>query len=136
MEKTVISTDQQDVLDAVESMTLAFNSKDIEGVMSSYRAGALVIFEPENPVTDHNQLREMFLGAFTISPKFEYPQGHEVFVNGDVATHIAPWVMTGTAPDGTEIKQSGLSVANLEKQFNGTWLLTFDNPHGSYLMSK
>ena len=71
MEKTVISKDQQDVL-KVESMTQAFNSKDIDGVMSSYRAGAMVIFEPETPVADYDQLREMFLGAFTISPKFEF----------------------------------------------------------------
>ncbi len=136
MQSTTISKEQQEVLNAVESMTKSFNSKDINGVMSSYEKGALVIFEPESPVYDHKVLREMFQAAFAINPQFEYPQGHEVFVNGDSATHIAPWVMTGTAPDGTAIKQQGLSVANLKKQSNGKWLLTFDNPHGSYLMDK
>lgn len=136
MQTTEISKDQQDVLNAIESMTQSFNGKDIEGVMSSYQSGALVIFEPESPVTDFKQLQEMFLGAFSINPKFEYPKGHEIFVNGDTATHIAPWVMTGIAPDGAKIQQSGLSVANLKKQKNGKWLLTFDNPHGSFLMNK
>jgi ketosteroid isomerase-like protein len=136
MQTTEISKDQQDVLNAVESMTKSFNGKDIEGVMSSYQSGALVIFEPESPVTDTEQLRDMFLGAFSIDPIFEYPKGHEVFVNGDTATHIAPWVMNGTAPDGTKIQQSGLSIANLKKQVDGKWLLTFDNPHGNFLMNK
>ncbi len=136
MQTQEISKDQQDVLKAIESMTQSFNSKDIEGIMSSYQSGALVIFEPKTMVTDFKTLKEMFLGAFSINPKFEYPNGHEVFVNGDTATHIAPWIMTGTAPDGTKIEQSGLSVAMLKKQENGKWLLTFDNPHASFLMDK
>lgn len=39
--------------------------------------------------------------------------GHEVFVAGKTAMHLALCEMTGTAPDGTEIGQSGLSVAVL-----------------------
>ncbi len=136
MQKTVISEDQQDVLNAIEAMTQSFNSKDIEGVMSSYEKDAVVIFEPETPVTDFNALKEMFLGAFTLNPKFEYPKGHEVFVNGDMAMHIAPWIMKGVAPDGSEIQQTGLSIATLHRQKDGKWLMTFDNPHGNYLINK
>ncbi|WP_161992014.1 YybH family protein [Flagellimonas algicola] len=134
--QTTISKEEQAVLGAIASMTKSFNNADIDGVMSSYQEGALVVFEPEMRVTDKKQLREMFLAAFAIKPQFEYPNGHEVFVNGKSATHIAPWIMKGTAPNGTPITQSGLSVAHLRKQPNGKWLLTFDNPHGSYLMSK
>ncbi|WP_431128043.1 YybH family protein [Flagellimonas flava] len=134
--QTTISKEEQAVLGAVASMTKSFNNADIEGVMSSYQEGALVVFEPEMRVTNKKQLRELFLAAFAIKPQFEYPNGHEVFVNGNSATHIAPWIMKGTAPDGTAVTQSGLSVAHLQKQSNGKWLLIFDNPHGSYLMSK
>ncbi|MEM9649651.1 MAG: DUF4440 domain-containing protein [Bacteroidota bacterium] len=136
MMKTSISKEQQEVLYAIESMTKSFNNKDIDGVMSSYEDGALVIFEPETPVRDPKILEEMFLGAFSINPQFAYPNGHEVFVNGDAATHIAPWVMTGKAPDGTAVRQTGLSVANLRRQKDGRWLLIFDNPHGSYLLNQ
>nr|WP_299388436.1 DUF4440 domain-containing protein [Allomuricauda sp.] len=134
--KEAILQDEKAVLQAVETMTKSFNGKDIEGVMSSYHEGALVIFEPETPVRDHKTLKQMFLAAFAINPQFEYPNGHEVFVNGDTATHIAPWVMNGTAPDGTVVQQTGLSVSHLERQTDGKWLLTFDNPHGSYLLTK
>ncbi|MEP3386422.1 MAG: hypothetical protein ABJN84_17790 [Flavobacteriaceae bacterium] len=135
MQTETISKEQQDVLSTIESMTQSFNDKDIEGVMTSYESGALVVFEPNTKISDFTVLREMFLGAFQINPKFEYPKGHEVFVNGDSATHIAPWIMTGTAPDGTKIVQEGLSMVNLSRQKNGGWLITFDNPHGNFLMN-
>lgn len=136
MQANTISKEEQEVLTAVETMTQAFNGKDIDGVMSSYQTDALVIFEPKTPIRYSDALREMFLAAFEINPKFEYPKGHEVFVNGNSATHIAPWIMTGKGPDGSIIEQRGLSIAHLKKQKNGKWLLTFDNPHGSFLMDQ
>ncbi|OUS34844.1 hypothetical protein A9R00_12355, partial [Oleispira antarctica] len=77
-----------------------------------------------------------FEGAFQINPKFDYPNGHEVYIANNIALHIAPWVMTGKAPDGTSIKQSGLSVAVLRKQESGNWLMVLDNPHGQQLLDK
>lgn len=135
MEKAQLSEDQTQVMEVIEKMTSSFHNKDIEGVMRSYEPEAVIVFEPGSPVSGHSLLREMFQGAFTISPKFVY-SGHEVFVSGDIATHFAPWTMTGKAPDGTEIKQSGLSVAVLRKQADGKWLMIFDNPHGQTLMDK
>jgi len=134
MEKEM-TEEQKNVLSAVEKMTSAFHDKDIEEVMASYEDGSTVVFEPEKPISDSNVLREMFQGAFMINPKFVY-SGHEIFVTGNIATHFAPWTMTGKAPDGTEIKQKGLSVAVLRKQDDGKWLIVFDNPHGQNLIEK
>lgn len=134
--KTDMQTkEQQDVLKTIEKMTTAFHNKDLETVMSTYEPNAIVVFEPEQVIYDHDQLREAFKMAFMINPHFTY-SGHEVFVSGDIATHIAPWTMNATAPDGTTIKQAGLSVVVLRKQSNGSWLMIQDNPHGSYLMGK
>ena len=135
MKKTKLTEDQSQVMEVIEKMTSSFHNRDIEGVMASYEPEAVIVFEPGAPVSGHQLLREMFQGAFTISPKFVY-SGHEVFVSGDIATHFAPWTMTGKAADGTEIKQSGLSVAVLRKQADGSWLMIFDNPHGQLLMDK
>jgi ketosteroid isomerase-like protein len=130
-----MTDEQKKVLSVIINMTNSFHNHDIDGVMASYEPNAVIVFEPESPVSDRNVLREMFLGAFTINPKYTF-NGHEVFISGDIATHFTPWTMTGTAPDGTEIKQSGLSVAVLRKQNNGKWLMIFDNPHGQFLMTK
>ncbi len=130
-----MTEEQQNVLNTIEKMTEAFQNKDIDRVMASYEPNAVVVFEPESPVSDTNVLREMFQGMSMVNPVFTY-SGHEVFITGNIATHIAPWEMTGKAPDGTEIKQSGLSIAVLRKQADGKWLMILDNPHGSFLMNK
>lgn len=130
-----MSIDKKDVLSVIENMTASFHNGDIEGVMASYEKKATVMFEPGKPVSDPAILREMFKGFFELNPKFSY-SGHEVFISDDIAVHHAPWTMTGKAPDGTEIKQSGLSVAVFRRQPDGKWLMVIDNPHGQILMSK
>ena len=128
-----MTEEQISALSLVETMTAAFHSGDIDGVMATYEPRATVVFEPGEPITDPAVLREMFLGAFSVNPLFRY-SGHEVFVAGDIAIHFAPWSMTGKAPDGTELTDSGLSVAVLRKQQDGRWLIVFDNPHGQRLL--
>ena len=135
MENKKMLQEERNVLDAIKNMTIAFQNKDIDKVMASYEPNAVVVFEPESPVSDEAVLREMFQSMSMVNPKFTY-SGHEVFVTGNIATHIAPWSMIGEAPDGTEIKQSGLSIAVLRKQADGKWLMILDNPHGQFLMDK
>lgn len=130
-----MTEEQQNVLNAITKMTEAFQNKDIDGVMACYEPKAVIVFEPESPISDTTILREMFTGMSMANPIFTYG-GHEVFITGNIATHIAPWKMTAKAPDGTEIKQSGLSIAVLRKQEDGKWLMVLDNPHGSFLMNK
>jgi ketosteroid isomerase-like protein len=132
-EGTEMTQDQTQVLVAVETMTAAFMAKDIETVMQAYEPGAVVAFEPGQPIGDAATLVAMFTGMSGVDPQFTYA-GHEVMVSGDTALHIAPWTMTGTGPDGAEIKQSGLSVAVLRRQPDGSWRMVIDNPHGSRLM--
>lgn len=129
-------TDKQQVAEAVERMTAAFHAGDIEGVMASYEEQATIVFEPGVSVSERSAQREWFLQAFTLKPVFKYKSGHEVFVNGDTAIHIAPWTMSGTVPDGTAIEQSGLSVAVLHRQVDGRWLIAIDDPHGQNLLHK
>lgn len=131
-----MNSEETNVLNTVESMTDAFNQKDIHGVLSSYETDAAVMFEPEEKISDPAVLRQMFEGAFNLNPTFSYPNGHEVYISNDIALHISPWVMKGSQPDGSKIEQSGLSVAILRKQTNGRWLLVLDNPHGQLLMEK
>ncbi len=135
MEKQKMTQEEQNVLNAIDKMTSSFQNKDIDGVMACYEPEAVVVFEPEKPVSNREILKEMFSGMSMVNPVFTY-SGHEVFISGDIATHIAPWTMTGKTPDGTEIKQEGLSVAVLRKQGDGTWLIVIDNPHGQFLMNK
>lgn len=130
----MMSIEQKEILATVETMTAAFHAGDIEGVMNSYEDTATVVFEPGAPVSDPEVTKSMFQGAFTLNPKFSY-SGHEVFVAGDIAIHIAPWTMKGTTPEGQPVEQSGLSVAVLRRQTDGQWLMVIDNPHGQSLLA-
>lgn len=130
--KNTFNDQQKEVLDAVLAMTTAFHKGDIDGVMASYETEATVVFEPELSISNRAAIRAAFEQAFKINPIFTYG-GHEVFVNGNMAIHLAPWKMKGTAPDGSAIRQKGLSMAVLRKQKDGTWLMVFDNPHGQFL---
>ena len=124
---------ESEIVDAIEQMTRGFESADIEQVMRSYDDGAVIAFEPGKPVADQSIIREVFQQWFALKPHFTYA-GHEVFVSGDLALHIAPWHMTGTSPDGTPMEQTGLTVAVL-RRVDGRWLLAIDNPHGQRLLS-
>ncbi len=128
-------TDQnQAILDAITGMTEAFQVSDIPRVMESYVPGAVVAFTPGEAVSDPTQLTTMFIEMAAINPEFTY-SGHEVFISGDTGLHIAPWTMVATLPDGSEMTQSGLSVAVLRKQEDGTWRMVIDNPHGARLIA-
>lgn len=134
-ESRTMNQDQQDVLTAIQTMTGNFQANDIAGVMASYEAQATVVFEPGSPVSDPALLEHMFAGMAAVNPVFDYA-GHEVIVNGDIAMHIAPWSMTGTAPDGQKLAQSGLSIAVLRRQPDGQWKMLIDNPHGGRLLAQ
>lgn len=135
MKQENLDSEQKAVLNAVLAMTDSFHKKDIISVMASYERNAVIAFEPGKPVSGPDAFQKGFNGFFGLNPMFTY-SGHEVFVNGNLAIHIAPWFMTGRAPDGNEVHQQGLSVAVLRKQPDGKWLMVFDNPFGQHLLDK
>ena len=124
---------EQNIIRAVEEMTAAFHAGDIDRVMASYEANATIVFEPGEPVRGADTQRQRFIDACAISPQFTYA-GHEVFVTGDTAVHIAPWTMKATTPDGQPLEEHGLSIAVLRRQDDGRWLMVIDDPHGGRLL--
>jgi ketosteroid isomerase-like protein len=132
-ESTDMTKDEQNALAAIEAMTAAFQNNDIARVMDSYETPAQVAFEPGVPISDPAVLEQMFTGMAAANPVFDYAD-HEVIVTGDIALHIAPWNMTAKTPDGQDFQQSGLSVAVLRRQEDGSWKMVIDNPHGARLI--
>lgn len=131
-----MQSEQDKVTNVVQQMTEAFHQKDINHIMASYEHGSAIMFKSGTAISAPEAIKKMFAGAFQINPKFTYPKGHEVYIANDLAMHIAPWVMTGKTPDGTDITETGLSVAVLRKQENGHWLIVLDNPNSQTLMNQ
>lgn len=120
----------------VETMTAHFEKADIDGVMSTYAPGAVIMFEPGAPVTDETIQREIFTQMTAANPKVTYYAGHEVYMAEDTAVHIAPWSMKGEAPNGDMMELSGLSVAILRRQPSGAWKMVIDNPYADRLLQR
>lgn len=134
-EKSHMTSTEENALSTVLTMTDAFQRGDMQTLMACYEEGAAVVFEPGAPIADAATLREQFAAASALKPRFDY-SGHETYVAGDIALHIAPWTMRATAPDGSTIEQRGLSVAVLRRQADGKWLLLIDNPFGQRLLEE
>lgn len=127
--------EQKKVFNVIKDMTIAFENKEFDKVLKAYEPNAIVMFQPQIPVTGMENLKQGFVQFSAVNPKFSY-SGHEVFISGNIATHVSPWHMTGNLPDGTKIEQEGLSVAILRKQADGNWLMIQDNPHGAFLLNQ
>lgn len=125
--------EQREVYSTIDKMVHAFHAKDIRGVLACYEADATVLFEPQQPLSGTEMLEAAFLQAFAMNPRYDLYK-HEIYITGNIATHVAPWRMTGRLPDGAGIEQRGLSVAVLRKQRDGAWLIVQDNPHGQFLL--
>ncbi len=133
--ETQMTKSETEVMNLIETMTHAFQAGKIDQVMSTYEANATVMFEPGVATRDRSALEAAFTQFATVSPVFSY-SGHEVIVEGDIAVHFAPWNMTGTAPDGTNVEANGLSVAVARKQKDGSWKMVIDNPYGGNLLNQ
>lgn len=123
-----------DIIKAVETMTAALVEGDLDRVMASYEPSATIFFEPGVAVSDAAEQRSLFAALAGMGATFSYPHGHEAWTEGDLGIHIAPWTMSGRAPDGSIVEQQGLSIAVLRRQASGSWLMVLDNPHGGRLL--
>jgi ketosteroid isomerase-like protein len=121
------------VLNALHAMTDNFQNGEIEAVMQSYEPAATVLFQPGTEVSDLKQIAANFAAFSAMNPRFSYA-GHEVTVQGDIATHIAPWTMMASGPDGQPLEQSGLSVSVWRRQLDGSWKMVIDNPNAAHLL--
>lgn len=132
-ESTPMTMDQKNVLSTISTMTEAFNVKNMDGILSTYEDRATIMFQPGEATFGRDKFAEQFQGFFAAEPNFQF-ENHQVIVNDDIAVHTTPWTMTGKTPDGQEIAQSGLSIAVLRRQDDGSWLMIIDNPYGDLVI--
>jgi uncharacterized protein (TIGR02246 family) len=123
------------IVSTILTMTDAFQKGDIPAILRTYEPDAVVVGEPGKPLTGEAALRAMFAAFIAVKPEFTY-SGHDVVITGDLALHLAPWQMSGVAPDGTAVRHTGLSVAVLRRQTDGRWLMVIDQPYGDALLNQ
>lgn len=127
--------DHSAIQSAIDAMTSAFAAHDLDGIMSAYEPGAVVVGEPGAPVSGTPALRDLFRQFIALDPKFTFVD-HEIIQSGDIALHLNTWRMEGRDSDGSAIQQGGLSVVVLRKQPDGRWLMVVDHPYGDSLLKE
>jgi uncharacterized protein (TIGR02246 family) len=120
---------------AIDTNNAAVAARDIDAILETYEPNAAMAVQPGMAITGSQALRDGFKQFLALDPKLTITN-EEIIQTGDIALHSYTWDMTGKAPDGSSISQSGLSVVVLRKQADGRWLMVIDNPFGGHLLQK
>jgi uncharacterized protein (TIGR02246 family) len=129
-----MQTPEQLVQSTIDSMTSAFATGDLEGILRTYEPDAVVVGEP-GVAARGTAVRALFERFLALRPTFTFFD-HEVICAGDLALHFNTWRMSGTAPDGSAVELGGLSAAVLRRQPDGRWLMVIDDPFGDWLLQR
>ncbi len=119
----------------IQANNAAVAAGDMEGILATFEPNGVLVGQPGMHAMGTPSLREAFQGFMAINPQISVI-AHDVIQSGDIALHSSTWKMTGQAPDGTAIQQSGFSTVVLRKQTDGRWLMVIDNPFGDHLVQK
>tara|TARA_R110002074_G_scaffold67220_2_gene158431 strand:+ start:6818 stop:7207 length:390 start_codon:yes stop_codon:yes gene_type:complete len=119
----------------INANNAAVGTGDIEGILATFEPNGVLVGKPGMLAQGTPALREAFKHFMAINPQISVTD-HDVIQADDLALHSSAWKITGQAPDGSTIEQSGLSVVVLRKQPDGRWLMVIDNPFGDHLVQK
>jgi uncharacterized protein (TIGR02246 family) len=103
---------------------------DLEGLIELYEPDA--VFEPAfgATVVGHDQLRQALPEFLQLRPQIRYTTEPDVVVIGDIALVTNFWTMVGTAPDGSEVGEGGISADVCRRRSDGSWGVLIDQPRG------
>jgi uncharacterized protein (TIGR02246 family) len=111
----------------MRTFSARMNGGDLDGLVALYEPDA--VFEPQPGVVVHSQaaIRDALGQLLALDPTIT-ADTIQVLTAGDVALVVNVWAMTGTAPDGTAVRQGGRSADVVRRQPDGRWLVVVDKP--------
>jgi uncharacterized protein (TIGR02246 family) len=111
----------------MRSFTDRLHAGDLDGLVALYEPSAA--FEPRPGTVVHGQeaIRAALAELLALSPRM-VADTVQVLHADDIALVVNEWTMTGTAPDGTEVRQGGRSADVVRRQADGRWLVAVDKP--------
>jgi uncharacterized protein (TIGR02246 family) len=103
------------------------NGGDLDGLVALYEPDA--VFEPQPGVVVHGRaaIRDALGQLLALGPTITAGTV-QVLTGGDIALVVNEWSLTGTAPDGTAVRQGGRSADVVRRQPDGRWLVVVDKP--------
>jgi len=112
--------------DAHASLAAAFNTGDVNTVLSMYDYNGIIVPEPGKPVTGKEQFEAAIKAILSIRGKMEIKTVY-CLQTGNVAVGRSEWNIT----DGDEVKVQSKGIEVMKQQPDGTWKIVIDHAFGA-----
>jgi ketosteroid isomerase-like protein len=113
----------------VEHFSELLGAGRLDALLDLYEEGAAFVPEPGRVVSGRVSIREELERLVALNPRMS-GRVEQVLEAGDTALVAYRWQMQASAPDGTPIRQGGLSADVLRRRPDGTWGVVIDDPFG------
>jgi uncharacterized protein (TIGR02246 family) len=114
----------------VEHFSELLSSGRVDALLDLYEDGATFVPEPGRVVTGRASIRAELERLVSVNPRMS-GRVEQVLQAGDTALVAYRWQMRASAPDGTPIRQGGLSADVLRRRPDGSWGVVIDDPYGA-----
>lgn len=108
----------------------AFNSGNIEDLLSLYEPDAVLVPKPGHVVEGAEAIRAALRELLTLKGTMR-SENQYALVHGDIALLRAKVRLVGTGPGGERVEIHNHTAEVIRRQPDGTWLYILDHPYGA-----
>jgi len=112
--------------DAHATLAAAFNTGDVDTVMSMYDTTGIFVPEPGTSVSSKEKFEESIKTILSIKGQMQIKTVY-CLQTGDIALGRSEWSIV----DGNEVKVSAKGIEVMKQQPNGTWKIVIDQAFGA-----
>jgi uncharacterized protein (TIGR02246 family) len=112
--------------DVHKDLAAAYNTGDLDTVLSMYDVSGVIVAEPGKPVGGKEKFEAAVKGILSIKGKMEINTVY-CLEAGDVAVGRSEWSIR----DGGETKVAAKGIELLKRQSDGTWKVVIDHAFGA-----
>jgi uncharacterized protein (TIGR02246 family) len=113
----------------VEHFSALLGEGRLDALIDLYDEGATFVAAPGRVVRGLESIRAELEQLVAMDPHMS-GSVEQVLEADDTALVAYRWQMRATAPDGTPIRQGGLSADVLRRRDDGSWAVIIDDPYG------
>jgi len=112
--------------DAHATLAAAFNTGDVNTVLSMYDFNGIIVPEPGKAVSGREEFEEAIKAILSIKGKMEIRTVY-CLQTGNLAVGRSEWNIT----DGQEVKIQSKGIEVMKQQPDGTWKIVIDHAFGA-----
>lgn len=112
--------------DAHATLAAAFNTGNVDTVLSMYDSDGIIVPEPGKPVSGKESFEKAIKAILSIKGKMEIKTVY-CLQTGNLAVGRSEWNIT----DGSEVKVSAKGIEVMRQQPDGTWKIVIDHAFGA-----